>query len=60
MYLYQGLIALDADPNGKGKRVTVEASSQAEARGLLEAEYGPGNVVSVWGGWEAEQIRRDK
>jgi len=60
LYLYQGLVALDAAPNGQGKRVSVEASSEAEATELLEAEYGAGKVVCVWGGWEAEQILRDK
>lgn len=54
---YQALVALTADPNGKGKRVSVEANSLDHARELLEAEYGHGRVVSLWNEREAEKPR---
>ncbi len=60
LYTYEALIALDAEPAGRGKRVSVEATNLAHAKELLEAEYGIGRVVTVWGGWEGEQVRRDK
>ena len=59
LYTYQALVATNG-PDGLHKRVSVEARSVAEATKLLAEEYGADNVVSVWGGWEAEQIRRDK
>lgn len=41
--LYNAMV-WETDPNVPGRRVTVEAADLDDARRLLEAEYGEGNV----------------
>jgi hypothetical protein len=46
MKLYQAMIWVP-DPSFPGRRVSVVAENLEEARKMLEAEYGQGNVFSL-------------
>lgn len=59
---YQGLyhaIVMPEDGAVLHRRVSVEAEDLKDAKQKLEDTYGAGEVVSVWGGWEAEQKRAE-
>jgi hypothetical protein len=56
--IYQAIVAA-GDPDGIHKRLSLEAANLDDARAKLEADYGVGSVVSLWGDWEAEQARTE-
>jgi len=54
--LYHAIICV-RDSDSLGRRVQVFAASLGEARKLLEAEYGKGNVFSVYNEEDAARPR---
>ena len=54
--LYQAVIG-ERDSNRLGQRVTVWACNVHEAKRKLEAQYGEGNVYSLWNEEEASRLR---
>lgn len=56
MNRYHALIAT-GDPGGIHKRVSFDAKNLSDAKELLEAEYGVGKIVSLWGDYEASKPR---
>ncbi len=51
---YVGYIWIGAEP---GKRISVVAQGPAEAKSLVDAEYGEGHVTSIWNEADANRPR---
>jgi hypothetical protein len=47
----------DGNPDGVHRRISLDSTDLDSAKAELEAQYGAGCVVSLWGDWEASRIR---